>query len=56
MIMVHNDSDAVLTEPMKNRSAGKMIRAYLALIARIKRAGFDVKKHVLDNECSEELK
>ena len=33
-----------------------MIRAYLALIAKIRRAGFEVKKHVLDNECSDELK
>ena len=33
-----------------------MIRAYLALIARVKWAGYKVKKHVLDNECSDELK
>ena len=33
-----------------------MIRAYLALIKRIRRAGFEVKKHILNNECSDKLK
>ena len=33
-----------------------MIRAYLELITRMKQAGFEVKKHVLDNECSDKLK
>ena len=56
MVMVHIDSNAVLAEPIRNRTSGEMIRAYLALIARIKRAGFEVNKHVLDNECSDELK
>ena len=56
MIMCQVDSDAALVEPMKNRSAKEMIRAYLALIERLRRAGFAPKKHILDNECSEELK
>ena len=56
MIMVHIDSNEVLAEPMKNRSAAEMIRAYLALIARVRRAGFVVTKHVLDNKCSDKLK
>ena len=33
-----------------------MIRAYLELITRVKQAGFEVKKHVLDNKCSDKLK
>ena len=56
MVMVHIDFNAVLAESMRNRSAAKMIRPYLALIAQVRRAGFVVTKHVLDNECSEELK
>ena len=56
MIMVHVDSNAVLAEPMKNRTDGEMTRAYLCLLDRLKTAGFVVKKHILDNECSAELK
>lgn len=56
MAMVHVDSNAVLAEPMKSRSAAEMIRAYLALLAKLRRAGFVPKKHILDNECSKEFK
>ena len=41
---------------MKNRSTKEMIRAYLALIEKLRREGYAPKKHILDNECSEELK
>ena len=54
--MCHVDSNAVLAKPMKNRTAKEMIWAYTALIHRINKAGFIPKKHILDNECSEELK
>ena len=54
--MCHVDSNAVLAEPMKNKSAKEMIRAYHMLIARLHIAGFVPRKHILDNECSEELK
>jgi hypothetical protein len=30
MVLVHPDSNKILQEPMKNRTAGKMIRAYNA--------------------------
>ena len=56
MVMCHVDTAAALAEPMKNRTAKEMIRAYRALLARIRRAGFVVRKHILDNECSAELK
>ena len=52
MIMCHVDSNAALAEPMKNRTRKEMIRAYLALIEPLRRAGFAPKKHILDNECS----
>ena len=45
MIMCHVDSNAVLGKPMKNRSAKEMIRAYRALITKLRRAGFITKKH-----------
>ena len=53
MIMVEIDSNYIDSEPMKIRSEGEMIRAYQALLKRIKRTGVcDPKEHILDNEAS----
>ena len=54
--MVEIDSNAILVEPMKSRKDAEMIRAYNSLMLRIQRAGITVKKHVLDNEVSENTK
>ena len=56
MVMVEIDSNAILVEPMKSRKDAEMIRAYTALISRLKRAGITPKKHVLNNEVSEKMK
>ena len=56
MVMVEIISNAILVEPMKNRKDDKMIRAYNALLLQLKRAGIVPKKHVLDNEVSENMK
>ena len=48
--MVEIDSNAILVEPMKSRKDEEMIRAYNALLLRLKRAGIVPKKHVLDNK------
>ena len=56
MVLTEVDSDAILVEPMKNRTAGEMIRAYQVLIDRLNSAGIFPKLHILDNECSTELK
>jgi hypothetical protein len=56
MVMVEIDSNAILVEPMKNRKDDKMIRAYNALLLQLKRASIVPKKHVLDNEVSENMK
>ena len=56
MVMVEIDSNAILVEPMKSRKDAEMIRAYSALVTRLKRAGCTPKKHVLDNEISEHMK
>jgi hypothetical protein len=55
MVMVEINSNAILIEPMKNQDA-KMIWAYNALLLRLKWAGIVPKKHVLDNEVSENMK
>ncbi len=54
--MVEIDSNAILLEPMKIRKEAKMIRAYNALLLRLKRAGIVPKNHVLDIEVSENMK
>ncbi|KAL7502326.1 hypothetical protein ACHAXN_000445, partial [Cyclotella atomus] len=56
MVMVDIDSNAILVEPMKSRKDHEMIRAYDALVKRILRAGVTPKKHMLDNEISENMK
>ena len=56
MVMVEIDSNAILVEPMTSRKDAEMIRAYDALITRLRRAGSAPIKHVLDNEISENMK
>ncbi len=54
--MVEINSNAILVEPMKNHKDAEMIQAYNALLLRLKQAGIIPKKHVLDNEVSENMK
>ncbi len=56
MVMVEIDSNAILVEPMTSRKDAEMIRAYDALITRLRRSGSAPIKHVLDNEISENMK
>jgi hypothetical protein len=56
MVMVEIDSNAILIEPMKSRKDEEMIRMYNALLLQLKRAGIAPKKHVLDNEVSDNMK
>jgi hypothetical protein len=43
-------------EPMKNRTAGKMVQAYQVLIDRLNSAGIFPKLQILDNKCSADMK
>jgi len=56
MVLTEVDSDAILVKPMKNRTAGEMIRADQVLIDRLNSAGICPKLHILDNKCSADLK
>jgi hypothetical protein len=56
MVMVEINSNAILVEPMKSRRDEEMIRAYDALLARLRQAGSRPRKHVLDNEVSDNMK
>jgi len=57
MVLVEVDGNYIDEEPMKNRSAGSMIKAYLALWARLTATGIiRPMTHLMDNEASAELK
>jgi hypothetical protein len=56
MVLAHIDSNAILAEPMKNCTAGEMIRVHQALLDRLQTAGVVPKGHILDNKCLEEFK
>jgi hypothetical protein len=53
MVMVEIDRNAIRVEPMKNRKDAGM---YNALLLWLKRAGIVPKKHILNNEVSENMK
>jgi hypothetical protein len=56
MILVEVDGNYINTEPMKNRSAGSMVKAYLALWDHLTATGIiRPTTHILDNEASAEL-
>ena len=50
MILCEIDSNAVMSEAMKDRTSGEMVRAYQALLKKLKLAGITSRKHVLGNE------
>jgi hypothetical protein len=57
MVLVEVDGNYIDAEPMNNRSAGAMIKAYLALWARLAATGtIRPATHLMDNEASAELK
>ena len=56
MVMVKFDSIAILVKPMKSCKDAEMIRAYDALLNRLKQADIVSKKHVLNNKVSENMK
>ncbi len=56
MVLAHINSGAILVAAMKDRTSGKMKRAYQSLIDRLKTRIIRPKHHVLDNECSDDFK
>ncbi|KAL7525440.1 hypothetical protein ACHAWF_004304, partial [Thalassiosira exigua] len=56
MVAVHIDANYITMEPMKNRTEGQMIETYNRIVAKFKGAGLSMKKHILDNEASEDFK
>ncbi len=56
MVFVELDSIAILVEPIKDRSSEELKQAYLHLLGRVKTAGVQPQKHIMDDEVSEVLK
>jgi hypothetical protein len=57
MVLVKVDGNYIDAEPMKNKSKGSMIKAYLALWNHLTASGtVKPKTHIMDNEASEEYK
>ena len=56
MVMVAIDSNAILVTPVKDHTDQQLRNAYLTLLKRVKDAGVQIKKHILDNECSHAMK
>ena len=53
MIMWEIDGNAVLVEPMKNKTEEEMVETYQKMIDGLKTGGSCPEKHILDNEISE---
>ena len=56
VVRVEIDSNAILVKPMKSRKNAEMVRAYKVMMTRLRRVEIVPKKHILDNEVSENTK
>jgi hypothetical protein len=56
MILYDHNSNAILSKPLKTRQASELTKAWTSLHTRLKSNGFAPELHILDNECSDELK
>ena len=56
MVTVEIDSNAILVNPIKNRTDAELTRAYCAMMLWLKRADIIPQKHILDNEVSTAMK
>jgi hypothetical protein len=56
LVLYDYDSNSILAEPMKNRTAKSILAAYKSVHAKLCAAGLRPKLQRLDNECSQVLK
>ena len=56
MIFYHYDANAILAQPMKNRSAGEFVKAHNLLQTRLQHNTRKPTMIILDNEISNEFK
>jgi hypothetical protein len=55
-VLYDYDSNAILSTPTKTRQANDLTKAWTKLHSRLQLNGYAPDLHVLDNECSDELK
>ena len=55
-VLYHYDTNAILTEPLKNRTANEILRAHDKLVQYLTKRGYVPKLHMLDNEVSKIVK
>ena len=56
MVMVEIDSNAIMLEPIKNRTDAELTRAYRTMMLRLKQAVIITQNHILDNEVFNAMK
>ena len=56
MIIAESDSDAIFYEPVRNKEAGSLVKAWTNVIKRLNKSGVFPKHQTLDNEISKEWK
>ena len=56
MVLYDYDSNAILSKPLKTRRASELTSAWTALHRQLQTNGYAPTLHILDNECSDDLK
>ena len=56
MVIYCYDANAILAEPLKNRSAGEIVKAWKTINAKLEKAGVCPSVYILDNEISKDFK
>jgi hypothetical protein len=56
MVLYDYDSNAILSKPLKTRQASELTKAWTALHSKLQSNGYAPTLHILDNECSDDLK
>jgi hypothetical protein len=56
MILYDYDSNIILSKPLKTRQASELTTAWTSLHDQLQSNGYAPELHILDNECSDELK
>jgi hypothetical protein len=56
MILYEYNSNIILSKPLKTRQASELTTAWTSLHDQLQSNGYAPELHILDNECSDELK
>jgi hypothetical protein len=56
LVIYDYDSNAILAEPLKNKTAGEITKAWLNIHAKLENHGSKPSIYIIDNEASNELK